>query len=108
MIRIYGCSNPSHRSMINRFIQSAGAKLPTDLRVEVEYHRRRKSGIFELLGWRIYRTGSKSVLCAVSVHDNNVDWIRRGKILKSEYLSDHIGVYTSDIALEYPKEKEAE
>lgn len=108
MIRIYGCSNASHRSMINRFVESAGTKLPSDLRIIVDYHRRRRSGIVELMGWKICRTGSKSVLCAVSVRENTVDWIRRGKIQKSDFLSDYIGAYSSDIAIEYPKEKEEE
>ena len=102
MIRIYGCGNASHRSMIKRFVESAGTKLPTDLRIVVDYHRRRRSGIVELRGWKIYRTGSKSVICSVDFLANDVRWIKRGREQRSFFLTDYIGYYSVEEYLELP------
>lgn len=108
MIRIYGCKDQRARSMINRFIESAGTKLPTDLRIVVKYHRRRRSGIVELIGWKVYRTRSRSVICDVDFHLNDVTWLKRGVKLKTDFLSDYVGFYAVDEYLEYPEEKEEE
>lgn len=108
MTRIYGCKDQRARSLINRFLESAGTKLPKDLRIVVEHHRRRRSGIVELCGWRIYRKGSKSVICSVDFQLNDVLWLKRGRKLKTDFLSDYVGYYAIDEYLEIPEEKEEE
>lgn len=109
MRRIYGVRDESHRSMINRFLESAGSKLPTDLRIVCLYHRRRRSGYTEFDGWEIFRTRSTSCICRVSFRENEVTWLKRGKIQKIAFLSDYIGAYTEPELLIYSTyKKEAE
>lgn len=107
MIRFYGVRDESHRSMIKRFIASA-AILPMNIRIVCIYHRRRRSGYTEFDGWEIYRTGSKSCICRADFHNNEVSWLKRGKVQKLVYLSDYIGTYTEQELLLAPYEKEEE
>lgn len=95
---IYGRPTAEHRSMINRFLESAQAELPESVKVIVTYRNYRKRHVRgEITGWEICPIGSKRILCKVDTFANSVTWYGyRRRIKKFVNLTDYIGIYTRE------------